>query len=299
MPTENLAGRTIAGYRLLERVGEGGTAEVYRAEHAERGICAFKVLHPRLRSDPTAVKRFLREAGYGSRVEHPGVVRTYDYGEADGFYYLALEWAAGQSLAEVVPRSGPLAPALVADLVGQLAAALAAAHQAGIIHRDLKPENIMYDRAAGRVKLLDFGIARDADLPAEERLTRTGFFVGTLKYVAPEALSGELVDGRADIYSLATIAYWLLTGRHPHVGNSPRELFQQLLTQPAIPLSAAAPGRRFPPALEAAIMRGLERDPARRQPTVTALAEEIAAGLAPSPPASGLLDALKRAVRRQ
>jgi eukaryotic-like serine/threonine-protein kinase len=299
MPTENLAGRTIAGYRLLERVGEGGTAEVYRADHAERGICAFKVLHPRLRSDPTAVKRFLREAGYGSRVEHPGVVRTHDYGEADGFYYLALEWAAGQSLAEVVPRSGPLAPALVADLVGQLAAGLAAAHQAGIIHRDLKPENIMYDRAAGRVKLLDFGIARDADLPAEERLTRTGFFVGTLKYVAPEALSGELVDGRADIYSLATIAYWLLTGRHPHVGNSPRELFQQLLTQPAIPLSAAAPGRRFPPALEAAIMRGLERDPARRQPTVTALAEEIAAGLAPPQPASGLLDALKRAVRRQ
>lgn len=299
MPTENLAGRTIAGYRLLERVGEGGTAEVYRAQHAERGICAFKVLHPRLRSDPTAVKRFLREAGYGSRVVHPSVVRTYDYGEADGFFYLALEWAEGQSLAEVVPRSGPLAPALVADLVRQLAAALAAAHQAGIIHRDLKPENIIYDRARGRVKLLDFGIARDADLPAEERLTRTGFFVGTLKYVAPEALSGELVDGRADIYSLATIAYWLLTGRHPHVGNSPRELFQQLLTQPAIPLNAAIPGRRFPPALEAAIMRGLERDPARRQPTVTALAEEITAGLAEPPPATGLLNALKRAVRRQ
>jgi serine/threonine-protein kinase len=299
MPTENLAGRTIAGYRLLERVGEGGTAEVYRAQHAERGICAFKVLHPRLRSDPTAVKRFLREAGYGSRVEHPSVVRTYDYGEADGFFYLALEWAEGQSLAEVVPRSGPLAPALVADLVRQLAAALAAAHQAGIIHRDLKPENIMYDRAAGRVKLLDFGIARDADLPAEERLTRTGFFVGTLKYVAPEALSGELVDGRADIYSLATIAYWLLTGRHPHVGNSPRELFQQLLTQPAIPLSTAVPGRRFPPALEAAIMRGLERDPARRQPTVTALAEEITAALAQPRPPTGLFDAIKRVVRRQ
>ncbi len=299
MPTENLAGRTIAGYRLLERVGEGGTAEVYRAQHAERGICAFKVLHPRLRSDPTAVKRFLREAGYGSRVEHPSVVRTYDYGEADGFFYLALEWAEGQPLADVVPRSGPLAPALVADLVRQLAAALAAAHQAGIIHRDLKPENIIYDRAAGRVKLLDFGIARDADLPAEERLTRTGFFVGTLKYVAPEALSGELVDGRADIYSLATIAYWLLTGRHPHVGNSPRELFQQLLTQPAIPLSAAVSGRRFPPALEAAIMRGLERDPARRQPTVTALAEEIAAGLAPPAAATGLLGALKRVVRRR
>ncbi len=84
MSSENLAGRSIAGYRLLERVGEGGTAEVYRAEHPERGACAFKVLRQRLRGDPTAVKRFLREAGYGSRVVHPGVVRTYDYGEADG-----------------------------------------------------------------------------------------------------------------------------------------------------------------------------------------------------------------------
>jgi serine/threonine-protein kinase len=300
MPTENLAGRTIAGYRLLERVGEGGTAEVYRAQHPERGACAFKVLHPRLRSDPTAVKRFLREAGYGSRVEHPGVVRTFDYGEADGLYYLALEWAEGQALADYVHRAGPLAPPLVSELVRQLADALAAAHQAGIIHRDLKPENIIYDPATHRVKLLDFGIARDADLPAEERLTRTGFFVGTLKYVAPEALSGELVDGRADIYSLATIAYWLLTGRHPHSGKSPRELFQQLLTQPPVPLNAAVPGRRFPTALEAAIMRGLERDPGRRQPTVGALADAIAAGTAVAPGrAGGLLDALKRAVRRQ
>jgi len=207
MPNENLAGRTIAGYRLLERVGEGGTAEVYRAQHPGRGPCAFKVLRSRLASDPTAVKRFLREAGYGSRVEHPGVVRTYDYGEADGLYYLALEWAEGKSLAEYVHRAGPLAPTLVGSIVRQLADALAAAHQAGIIHRDLKPENITYDPESQRVKLLDFGIARDAELPPEERLTRTGFFVGTLKYVAPEALSGELVDGRADIYSLATIAY--------------------------------------------------------------------------------------------
>ncbi len=299
MPSENLAGRTIAGYRLLERVGEGGTAEVYRAEHPERGPCAFKVLRQGLRSDPTAVKRFLREAGYGSRVRHAGVVRTYDYGEADDLYYLALEWADGKSLADYVPRSGPLAPALVGSLVRQLADALAAAHQAGIIHRDLKPENIMYDPAAQRVKLLDFGIARDADLPAEERLTRTGFFVGTVRYVAPEALSGALVDGRADIYSLATITYWLLTGRHPFSGKSLRELFQHLLSQPPTPLNQAVPGRRFPAGLEAAVMRGLERDPARRQPTVTAFAADVAAGIAAgSAPKGGLLDALKRAVRR-
>jgi serine/threonine protein kinase len=299
MANESLAGRTIAGYRLLERVGEGGTAEVYRAEHPERGECAFKVLRSRLASDPTAVKRFLREAGYGSRVRHPGVVRTYDYGEADGLYYLALEWADGKSLADYVHRAGPLAPAIVGPLVRQLADALAAAHQAGIIHRDLKPENIIYDPQEQRVKLLDFGIARDAELPPEERLTRTGFFVGTLKYVAPEALSGELVDGRADIYSLATITYWLLTGRHPYDGRSPRELFQQLLTQPPLPLSQAAPGRRFSGALEAAVMRGLERDPGRRQPTVTAFADEVSAGISAGPAAkAGLLDRLKRAIGR-
>jgi serine/threonine-protein kinase len=300
MPSENLAGRTIAGYRLLERVGEGGTAEVYRAEHPERGTCAFKVLRAGLRSDPTAVQRFLREAGYGSRVQHPGVVRTYDYGEAAGLHYLALEWADGKSLAEYVHRVGPLASPLVASLVRQLAAALAAAHQAGIIHRDLKPENIVYDPATVRVKLLDFGIARDAELPPEERLTRTGFFVGTLKYVAPEALSGELVDGRADIYSLATIVYWLLTGRYPHPGRSPRELFQQLLSAPPIPLNQAASGLRFPAALEVAVMRGLERDPARRQPTVTAFADEVSAGLMAAAPAKpGLLAALRRAVQRR
>ena len=302
MPTENLAGRTIAGYRLLERIGEGGTAEVYRAEHPERGPAAFKVLRPRLRGDPTAVKRFLREAGYGARVSHPGVVRTFDYGEADGLYYLALEWAPGESLAAFLHRSGPLGPSEAVALVRQLADALGAAHHAGIIHRDLKPENIMFDPASRRARLLDFGIARDAELPPEERLTRTGFFVGTLQYVAPEALSGELVDGRADIYSLATIAYYILTGRHPYNGKSPRELFQQLLTQPPEPLNAAVPGLKFAPGIEAAIMRGLARDPAARQPTVEALAAELEQGLAsapPPPPSKGFLGALKSIVGRK
>jgi serine/threonine-protein kinase len=279
MAHENLAGQSIAGYRLVERVGEGGTAEVYRADHPGRGACAFKVLRERLRSDPIVVKRFLREAGYGSRVVHPGVVRTYDFGEADGLYYLALEWAKGEPLADFLHRDGPLAPPDAVALVGQLAAALAAAHNAGIIHRDLKPENIMYDPGTRTVKLLDFGIARDAELPSDERLTRTGFFVGTLQYVAPEALSGELVDGRADIYSLAKITYYMLTGRHPHEGRSPRELFQQLLSGKPIPLSEAGRGRKFPPALEAAVMKGLARHPDDRQPTVTAFAEELAAAL--------------------
>ncbi len=303
MASETYVGRTIAGYRLLERVGEGGTAEVYRAEHPERGPCAFKVLRPRLRSDPIAVKRFLREAGYGARVIHPGVVRTYEYGEADGLHYLALEWAGGESLAQFLHRNGPLAPAEAAAVTRQLAEALNAAHQAGIIHRDLKPENIVYEAATRGVKLLDFGIARDAELPPEERLTRTGFFVGTLQYVAPEALSGALVDGRADIYSLATITYYMLTGRRPYAGRTPRELFQQMLTQPPTPLNEAVPGRRFPSALEAALMRGLEREPARRQPTVLEFAAEVdvgSRGATAAPEGSGgLLGALRSLIRKK
>lgn len=301
MANENLAGRSIAGYRLLERIGEGGTAEVYRAEHAGRGACAFKVLRQRLRGDPTAVKRFLREAGYGSRVVHPGVVRTYDYGEADGLHYLALEWADGEPLADFLHREGPLAPVDAVPLVRQLADALAVAHSAGIIHRDLKPENIMYDPEKGTLKLLDFGIARDAQEPPEERLTRTGFFVGTLQYVAPEALSGELVDGRADIYSLAKITYYMLTGKNPHEGRSPRELFQQLLSGKATSLSEARKDLKFPAGLEAAIMKGLSRHPDQRQPTVSAFAAELEAGLgaAGAPRSSGILNALRNFVGRR
>jgi serine/threonine protein kinase len=298
MPSENLAGRTIAGYHLLERIGEGGTADVYQARHPTWGLCAFKVLRAALRGDPTAVQRFVREAGYGARVHDPGVVATYEMGEADGQHYLALEWAGGESLADFARRSGPLAPGVVTRLLRQLAGALAAAHQAGIIHRDLKPENVMYDPATETTKLLDFGIARDAELPAEERLTRTGFFVGTLQYVAPEALSGELVDERADVYSLATITYYLLTGQHPFSGRTQRELFQRLLSEPPLPLTRAAPDRSWDPALERALMRGLAREPAARQPSVTAFAEAVAAAVARTPeaPGRGLLHRLHRIV---
>jgi len=268
MSSETLVGRTVAGYRLVKHVGEGGTAGVYRAEHPERGPAAVKMLIPRLAKDPVAVKRFLREAEFGGRLDHPNIVRVFDYGEADGLHYLALEWAEGEPLGNFATRSGPLAPPVVATIVEQLGAALAVAHKAGIIHRDLKPANIMYDPATQRVKLLDFGIARDAEGSSEERLTRAGFFVGTLQYVAPETLSGELVGEQADVYSLATITYYLLTECLPFPGKSPRELFQQLLSQDPVPLNQAVRGLRFSPGVETAVMSGLQRDLAKRSKSV-------------------------------
>ncbi len=295
MNDENLVGRIIAGYRLLQRVGEGGTATVYRAEHPERGQAAVKVLRPRLRQDPVAIKRFLREADYGVRVVHPNVVRTFDYGDADGLHYLALEWAAGEPLATFLTRSGPLSLDLTATIVSQLAAALSTAHSAGIIHRDLKPANIMYDPATRTAKLLDFGIARDAELSPEDRLTRAGFFVGTLQYVAPEALSGELVHEQADVYSLATIAYSLLTGTLPFSGRTPRELFQQLLSQPPTPLNQAVKGRKFSKEVENAVMAGLERELSQRCKTVDEFAKAFCtAAESDQPKKDGFLSALFR-----
>ncbi len=287
MSTDNLVGRTIAGYRLAKHIGEGGTATVYRADHPDRGPAAVKVLRPRLANDPIAIKRFLREAEYGSRVSHPHIVQTFDFGQAEGLHYLALEWAQGEPLAEFVNRSGKLAPALVATIVEQLAAALTVAHREGIIHRDLKPANIMYDPVARSAKLLDFGIARDSELNPEERLTRAGFFVGTLQYVAPETLSGELVNEQADVYSLATITYYLLTQALPFSGKSPRELFQQLLTQPPIPLNLAVKGLKFPPAIEAAVMYGLERDLFKRWKTVVEFAKAFCTAVKNDVPKKG------------
>ena len=270
---DTLIGRTIGGYTIRKHVGEGGTALVFRADHPERGIAAVKILRGRQAADPVAVKRFLREGEFGVRAgSHPNIIRTYDFGEQEGLYYLALEWAEGEPLAEFMSSSGRIAPPLAAKIIGQLGDALNTAHRAGIIHRDLKPANIMYDPATQTARLLDFGIARDSDDSAEQRLTRAGFFVGTLQYVAPEALSGELVGEQADVYSLATIAYYLLTLEHPFTGKSPRELFQQLLTQTPTLLSQAVDGVKFPPALEAVVMKGLERDLTKRWKSIAEFA---------------------------
>ena len=295
MSQDNLVGRTVAGYKLLAHVGEGGTATVYRGQHPVKGLAAVKILRGRMGQDPVAVKRFLREAEFGARLEHPNIVRTYEYGEAEGMYFLALEWAEGEPLASFLTAAGPLAPDLVAKIIGQLGAALGVAHRAGIIHRDLKPANIMYDPATQVARLLDFGIARDAEDDPAQRLTKAGFFVGTLQYVAPEALSGELVHEQADVYSLATIAYHLLTGQLPYPGKNPRELFQQLLSKPPIPIGQAMKGSKLSPGIEAAVMKGLERDLGKRWKTVAEFAAAFCQTASqPEPAKGGFLSSLFR-----
>ena len=280
MPRENLVGQVIAGYTLQSEIGEGGTSAVFKAQHAAHGTVAVKVLREKLRQDRTAVARFLREARYGERVKHPNVVRTIEIGEASsGMHFLAIEWADGELLEKYAKRQGPLPPDEVAAIVTQIADAVHAAHAVGIVHRDLKPENVMYNPATRQVKLLDFGIATDTDMAPEERLTRAGFFVGTLMYVAPEALSGELVGPSADQYSLATIAYFLLTGCLPFTAKTPREMFSQLLSQPPIPLNQARPGLRFSSSVESVVMRALSKEPGKRYPDAVSFATELSKAL--------------------
>lgn len=294
---DSLVGTTLAGYTLLDRVGEGGTATVYRATHPEHGDVAFKALREKLRQDRTAVARFTREAGFGTRVQHPNVIRTIQTGEDNGVPFLVIEWAAGELLESYAKRHAPFPPDEVSAVITQIASAVFAAHQAGIVHRDLKPDNVMYDHETRTVKLLDFGIATSTDTTQDQRLTRAGFFVGTLMYVAPEALSGEIVSPAADQYSLASMAYLFLTGTLPYTARSPRDMFTQLLSQPPIALNKAKPDIQFRPEVEAVVMKGLAKLPSDRYPDVLAFADALATALKDPFPAnaanSGLFSKMK------
>jgi len=290
-----MVGTPVAGYTIRKEVGEGGTSSVYLAEHPNHGTVALKVLREKLRQDKTAVARFIREAKYGARVRHPNVVETIEIGQADnGLHFLAIEWAEGEILERYAKQHAPLPVDEVATIVSQIAAGVQAAHDANIVHRDLKPENVMYDPKTRRVKLLDFGIATDTLASSDERLTRAGFFVGTLMYIAPEALSGEIVTAAADQYSLATIAYFLLTRCLPYTAKAPREMFTQLLTMPPIPLREAGDeDLNFAVQLNDVVMRALSRAPAARYPSVVAFANAFAESAAIPPDQPNMLDKFK------
>jgi tRNA A-37 threonylcarbamoyl transferase component Bud32 len=223
--------RTLGRYQLIEQVGTGGMAVVYRGRDSalDREV-AVKLLHPHLAQAPESRARFSREARAVARLAHPGIVEIYDYsGDGAPEAYLVTEFVRGQTLRVFAQETGFANPE-VGLLIGRaLADALAHAHAAGVIHRDLKPENVMVqlgERAA--VKLTDFGIARI--LASEERMTMTGALVGSPNHMAPEIVEGKDADERSDLFSLGTILYWLATGRLPFAAANPTATLRRAIT---------------------------------------------------------------------
>ena len=266
-------------YQVERRLGEGGMGEVYLARHLLMGrLCALKVMSQSLSRDPDAVSRFNREATNASRISHPNVCAVYDFGlTPDGLVYLAMEYVEGRALSEVLDQEGPLPVQRAATLVVQCAHGLQVAHDLGIVHRDLKPDNIMVTPAKERevAKLVDFGIAKAVESGPGQRVTKTGFVVGTPEYMAPEQLAGDPLDGRSDQYALALVFYRAITGTLPFEGSTVQETLVKRLTDPPRPLAMARPDGRFPAGLQGVMDRALARDPLDRYPTVTAFSDAV------------------------
>jgi eukaryotic-like serine/threonine-protein kinase len=276
----------LGRYVLLERVGQGGMGQVFKARHRllER-TDAVKVIHPKIVSQPHAVQRFLREAKATARLSHPHLITVHDAGENGGRYYMAMEFVPGTDLAKLVGRLGPLPWPQVSRILHQAALGLQHAHERGLVHRDLKPSNLLLTEATGQVKILDLGLARileDADIGTADRLTSERVIMGTPDYMAPEqALDTHRVDIRADLYSLGCTAYHLLAGQVPFPGGANVEkLLRHQLEQPR-PLEQLRPD--LPPGLLDTVRRLLEKDPAQRYQTPTELAQALVSLFAAGP----------------
>ena len=240
---------------------------MYLAEHVKMGRkVALKVMDGSLVSDSDAVARFSREAANAARISHQNVAAIYDFGEADdGTIYLAMEYVEGVSVASLAARDA-LSPKRVASIVLQAAQALEAAHHLGMVHRDVKPDNIMItkDRAGEDVvKVVDFGIAKVSQ-DESKNVTRTGIIIGTPRYMSPEQLSGGRLDGRSDIYSLALVAFGMLTGDLPFEANSVHEVIAARLTGTPRTLREASPDTEWPDAVQRIMDKGLARSPSDR-----------------------------------
>ena len=302
----SLVGQTIAGrFELLDLIGEGGYGEVYRAVQVsmDREV-AIKVIHPHLAATPGVSERFSREAVVASKLTHPNSVVYFDFGEADGLLYLAMEFVKGRALADVLVTEGPLPVSRTAHIALQVLGALREAHNQRMVHRDLKPANILITTRAGDpdfVKVIDFGLAKIVRGPADskppgEGLTQTGAIMGTPAYMSPEQIRGEDLDGRCDLYALGIILYVCLTGTKPFMGGTPVETAARQLTDPIPTLRPLNPD--VPEMMELLVMSLLAKDRDHRP----ADADEVAAVLAGmmdlrTPSGSGALTRLQ--VQRQ
>ena len=257
-------------YVIKRKLGSGGMADVYLAEDQELGRrVALKLLNDRHAADDQFVERFRREAQSAAGLNHPNIVSIFDRGQAEGTYYIAMEYLDGRTLKELLVRNGPTPIPIAIDYARQILGALSFAHRNGIVPRDIKPHNIVVG-SDGRLKVTDFGIARSG----ASQMTEAGSIVGTAQYLSPEQARGAPVDARSDLYSLGIVLYEMLTGKVPFTGDTPVEIAMKHLSQ--IPDPPSKLRADVPHDLDAVVMRALAKDPEQRYGT----AEEMDADLA-------------------
>ena len=287
----NLAPGTMLGstYQVVRRIGGGGMGEVYEVTHRRlAGRYAAKVLNADFASHPDSFSRFRREAMVTSGLRHPGIVQVIDFDRTeDGHPFLVMELLEGQELTAIIRAAAPLPLARALGLVEQIGSALDAAHRQGIVHRDLKPQNVFVlslDRGRELVKILDFGISKAQ--VATQKLTSDSAMLGTPQYMAPEQAVGRSaeVDARADQFALAALTYELLSGRPPFSGDTVMALVYQIVHVDPPALTAVVPG--LPAAVEAAIRRGLSKQPEARFASVGELVGALFAAVGGEAPAA-------------
>src|SRR5262245_36932502 len=257
-------------YQIERKLGSGGMADVYLAEDQELGRrVALKLLNDRHANDEQFVERFRREAQSAAGLNPPNIGSLFDRGQAEGTYYIAMEYLDGRTLKELLVRNGPTPIPIAIDYSRQILSALAFAHRNGIVHRDIKPHNIVVG-GDGRLKVTDFGIARSG----ASQMTEAGSIVGTAQYLSPEQARGTPVDPRSDLYSLGIVLYEMPTGTVPFTGDAPVEIAMKHLSTIPDPPSKRRP--EVPHDLDAVVMRALAKDPDQRYDS----AEDMEADLA-------------------
>jgi eukaryotic-like serine/threonine-protein kinase len=266
-------GAVIGGrYELGRQLGAGGMARVYLAHDRllDREV-AVKVLAERYAADPAFVERFRREASAAAGLNHPNIVSVYDRGEAEGSYYIVMEYLDGPDLKQVIRRRGTLPPDEAVDATLQILAALHAAHRRDVIHRDIKPQNVMVAED-GRLKVTDFGIARAG---ADSGMTEAGSIIGTAQYLSPEQARGEEVTAASDCYAVGIVLYEMLTGRVPFDGERAVSVAMRQINELPVPPRALDPS--IPASLDAAVMRALAKRPAERYRTAEEFGRDLLA----------------------
>lgn len=266
-PGELIGGR----YELGRQLGAGGMARVYLGHDRllDREV-AVKVLSEPYASDPQFVERFRREASAAAGLNHPNIVAVYDRGEADGSYYIVMEYLSGPDLKQVIRRRAPLPPLQTIDYGQQILAALGAAHRRDVVHRDVKPQNVLVAED-GHLKVTDFGIARAG---AQTDMTEAGAVIGTAQYLSPEQARGDEVTAASDCYAVGIVLYEMLTGKVPFDGDRPVAVAMKQISDEPVPPGQVQPG--IPPELSAVVMRALAKRPSERYRTADELSRALA-----------------------